>query len=103
MTPLPAARGRHGQECSSSSAVQRAASDAPTPTTMILGRRSSSDAGPILILIESPLGIRKSRCRLYVTTLAQSESQAAALCALSTRAKGGIAPRINPQKYSRTA
>ena len=31
----------------------------PTPTTMILGRRSSSDAGPILILIKSPLGIRK--------------------------------------------
>ena len=51
---------------------------------------------------ESP-GYSKVTCGLYVTTLAQSESQVEASPALSTRPKGGIAPHIKPQKYSRTA
>ena len=51
---------------------------------------------------ESP-GYSKVTCWLYVTTLAQSESQIEAAPALSTRPKGGIRLRIKPQKYSRTA
>ena len=69
----------------------------------ILGRRSSSDAGPILILIKIPLGIRKSRAH-YVTLLrAKRIADEAGSQPYPQRPNALLCMGFNHQKYSRTA